>query len=69
VEAVKTAHDREMVVIAVTGKDGGQLSSLSLLKDGDIELRVPSNSTARIQEVHLVITHCLCDLIDTQLFG
>lgn len=69
VEAIRAAHDREMIVIAVTGKDGGQLFSQSLLNENDIELRVPSNSTARIQEVHLVITHCLCDLIDFQLFG
>lgn len=68
-EAIKAAHDREMSVIAVTGKDGGQLASQSLLLETDIELRVPSDSTARIQEVHLVITHCLCDLIDYQLFG
>jgi D-sedoheptulose 7-phosphate isomerase len=67
VEAIKVAHDRGLIVIAVTGKDGGQLNAL--LKENDIELRVPSNSTARIQEVHLVITHCLCDLIDFQLFG
>jgi len=69
IEAIKAAHDRDMTVITVTGKDGGQLSSLSLLNDQDIELRVPSNSTARIQETHLLITHCLCDLIDYQLFG
>ena len=67
VAAIKVAHDRGLNVIAVTGKDGGQLDAL--LKENDIELRVPSNSTARIQEVHLVITHCLCDLIDFQLFG
>jgi len=69
IEAVKAAHDRDMVVIAVSGKDGGQLDALALLNENDIELRVPSDSTARIQEVHLLITHCLCDLIDTQLFG
>ncbi len=69
IDAIKAAHDRDMTVITVTGKDGGQLSSLSLLNDQDIELRVPSNSTARIQETHLLITHCLCDLIDYQLFG
>ncbi len=69
IEAIKAAHDRDMTVITITGKDGGQLSSLSLLKDHDIELRVPSHSTARIQETHLLITHCLCDLIDYQLFG
>ncbi|ORU89908.1 MAG: phosphoheptose isomerase [Cycloclasticus sp. symbiont of Poecilosclerida sp. M] len=66
-EAVKIAHDREVKVIAVTGKDGGELAPL--LQEGDIEIRVPSNSTARIQEVHLLVTHCLCDLIDFQLFG
>ena len=63
------AHDRGMSVIVVTGKDGGTIAAENLLQQGDIELRVPSQSTARIQEVHLVITHCLCDLIDFQLFG
>jgi len=69
VEAIKAAHDRDMVAIIVTGKDGGEIASQELLNETDIELRVPSNSTARIQEVHLVVTHCLCDLIDFQLFG
>ena len=69
VEAIKAAHDRDMIVILVSGKDGGKVSALSLIDSNDIELRVPSMSTARIQEVHLVITHCLCDLIDCQLFG
>ncbi len=67
VKAVSTAHDKDISVIALTGKDGGTLSAI--LGEEDIELRVPSNSTARIQEVHLLITHCLCDLIDHQLFG
>jgi len=67
VSAVKTAHDKEMTVIALTGKDGGSVGSI--LSETDIEIRVPSASTARIQEVHLLITHCLCDLIDQQLFG
>ncbi len=67
VSAVKTAHDKEITVIALTGKDGGALASI--LNESDIEIRVPSESTARIQEVHLLITHCLCDLIDQQLFG
>jgi D-sedoheptulose 7-phosphate isomerase len=58
-----------MIAIIVTGKDGGEIAAQSLLNANDIELRVPSNSTARIQEVHLVVTHCLCDLIDYQLFG
>jgi len=66
-KAVNTAHDKNMTVIALTGKDGGMLAGL--LNDADIEIRVPSQSTARVQEVHLLITHCLCDLIDHQLFG
>lgn len=65
--AVSAAHDRDMTILAMTGKDGGPLSPL--LRESDVEIRVPSDSTARIQEVHLVITHCLCDLIDLQLFG
>lgn len=65
--AVEAAHDREMNVIALTGKDGGSL--VGKLAGADTEVRVPENSTARIQEVHLLVIHCLCDLIDTQLFG
>ena len=67
IKAITTAHDKEMCIIAMTGKDGGTVASQ--LKETDVELRVPSNSTARIQEVHLLISHCLCDLIDHQLFG
>ncbi len=67
IKAVKAAHDRDMVVIALSGKDGGALAGA--LNEVDIEIRVPSWSTARIQEVHLLISHCLCDLIDQQLFG
>ncbi|MGX2042016.1 phosphoheptose isomerase [Methylocaldum sp. MU1018] len=65
--AVTSAHDRDMSVLALTGRDGGALAPLLL--ETDIEIRVPSETTARIQEVHLLITHCLCDLIDHQLFG
>lgn len=65
--AVTAAHDRDMTVIALTGRDGGALAPL--LNDSDIEIRIPSPSTARVQETHLIITHCLCDLIDNQLFG
>jgi len=67
VQAIEAAHDRGMSVIALTGKDGGAMAQR--LGEGDVELRVPSDSTARIQEVHLLIIHCLCDLIDRQLFG
>ncbi len=65
--AIDAAHDQEMRVILASGKDGGPAGSS--LVDGDIELRVPSSSTARIQESHLTIIHCLCDLIDCHLLG
>jgi D-sedoheptulose 7-phosphate isomerase len=65
--AIDAAHDQDMRVILATGMDGGQAGKT--LKDVDIELRVPSLSTARIQESHLVIIHCLCDLIDCHLLG
>jgi D-sedoheptulose 7-phosphate isomerase len=65
--AIDAAHDREMSVIALSGKSGGDMTSrLSL---NDIEIRVPSESTARIQEVHLLVIHCICDLVDHQLLG
>lgn len=66
-KAVTAAHERDMSVIALTGKDGGALAPL--LRETDLELRIPSERTARIQEMHLLLTHCLCDLIDHQLFG
>ncbi|MDD5033210.1 MAG: phosphoheptose isomerase [Methylococcaceae bacterium] len=65
--AVTAAHDRDMTVIALSGRDGGTLAPL--LSFTDVEIRVPSQSTARVQETHLIVTHCLCDLIDHQLFG
>ena len=67
IAAIQAAHEKGMSVIALSGNSGGKLPSI--LKDTDIEIRVPSNSTARIQEVHLLILHCLCDLIDQQLLG
>ncbi len=65
--AVVAAHERRMRVIALTGRDGGRMAQL--YRDGDVELRVPSRVTARIQEVHLLVIHCMCDLIDHTLFG
>jgi len=65
IHAIKAAHDRKMSVVVLSGRDGGSISSL--LTEQDIEIRVPSTSTARIQEVHILIIHCLCDLIDQQL--
>lgn len=64
--AVNAAHHREMKVIALTGRDGGEIATL--LTTNDIKIQVPSESTARIQETHLLIIHCLCDIIDCQLF-
>jgi len=67
VQAIHAAHNKKMQVIALTGKDGGE--SAKILQDSDVEIRVPSESTARIQEVHLLVIHCLCDLVDNQLFN
>jgi D-sedoheptulose 7-phosphate isomerase len=67
IRAIDMAHDRGMRVVALTGRDGGEMTG-ALDKD-DVEIRVPSDRTARIQEVHLLIIHCLCDLIDQRLFA
>ena len=67
VHAIDAAHDRDMRVVALTGREGGQVSDL--IHEEDIELRVPSWSTARIQEIHLIIIHSICDLIDRRLLG
>lgn len=66
-EAIKTAHERGVSVIALTGADGGKMKSLLL--DSDIALCVNNSMTPRVQETHLLIIHCLCALIDYQLFG
>ncbi len=65
--ALDAAHDKNMRVLLLSGKDGGPAAKT--LRSSDIELRVPSDSTARIQESHLTIIHCLCDLIDNHLLG
>lgn len=67
VQAIQAAHEKNMAVIALNGRDGGNISSL--LDSTDKELRVPSNSRGRIHEIHLLIIFCLCDFIDEQLFG
>ena len=67
IRAVKAAHERSMRVVALTGRDGGSVAEV--LQTGDVEIRVPATRTARIQEVHLVVIHCLCDLIDKTLLG
>jgi phosphoheptose isomerase len=65
--AVTAAQSRDMRVVALSGKDGGLFPTT--LGRKDIELRVPSDSTARVQEVHILLVHCLCDLIDFRLLG
>lgn len=65
--AAEAALEREMRIVALTGKDGGQLAKM--LTDADVHINVPHNRTARIQEVHLVTIHCICDGIDVALFG
>lgn len=60
--AIYAAHSKGMKIIALTGKEGGDMARI--LKEDDVELRVPSQNTARIQEVHLLIIHCICDYID-----
>lgn len=66
VQAIRAAQQRELKIVALTGRDGGIVPSL--LKANAVEIRVPAQSTARIQEVHLLIIHCLCDFIDHRLF-
>ena len=71
VEAIRAARDNDLRVVALTGKDGGEIGRM--LRDFDsgsnVHLCVPSERTARIQEVHTLIVHCLCDGIDCLLLG
>ena len=67
VAAAHAAHESQMVVVALTGRNGGKLGEILL--PTDIQICVPAQSTARIQEVHLLTLHCLCDAIDCLLMG
>ncbi|REL30727.1 phosphoheptose isomerase [Thalassotalea euphylliae] len=66
IKAIEAAVARDMPIIALTGRDGGDIAGL--LGENDVEIRVPSPRTARIQEVHLLVIHCLCEIIDSTLF-
>lgn len=66
IKAIESAVSRDMPIIALTGCDGGDIPGL--LGEHDVEIRVPSARTARINEVHLIVLHCLCEIIDTTLF-
>lgn len=65
--AIEVAHSRDMVVVALTGKGGGKMTTL--LRETDVHICVPHDRTARIQEVHLLSIHCICDGVDAQLLG
>jgi D-sedoheptulose 7-phosphate isomerase len=65
--AIAAAHEREMRVVALTGRGGGEIGKL--LAAEDVNICVPHSQTARIQEVHLLTVHCLCDGIDSMLLG
>ncbi len=65
--AVEAAHAKEMTVIALTGRNGGKMAAL--LTETDVHICVPHERTARIQEVHILALHCLCDAVDLQLLG
>jgi D-sedoheptulose 7-phosphate isomerase len=65
--AVDAAHERDMVVIGLTGRGGGKMTHS--LKDTDVHICVPHERTARVQEVHLLTLHCICDAVDAQLLG
>ncbi len=67
IEAIEAAHEREMKVVALTGKGGGRITER--LGAEDVHICVPADRTARIQEVHLLTLHCLCDGIDSLLLG
>lgn len=67
IEAIRAANEYDIAVIALTGKDGGLIEQE--LNSNSVEIRVPSNVTARIQEVHLLVIHILCELLDLQLLG
>lgn len=67
VAAITAAHERNMRVVVLTGRDGGKMAAM--LKPGDINICVPAKVTARIQETHLLCLHCICDGIDHIMFG
>ena len=67
VEAIVAAHERDMRVVALTGRDGGKITHA--LRETDVHICVPHERTARIQEVHILALHCICDGVDAQLLG
>jgi D-sedoheptulose 7-phosphate isomerase len=67
ITAIEAAHEREMTVVALTGRGGGKIGQM--LRETDVHICVPHERTARIQEVHILALHCICDGVDAQLLG
>ena len=65
--AIEAAHEREMVVVGLSGRGGGKMNHA--LGDTDVHICVPHDRTARVQEVHILALHCICDAVDAQLLG
>ena len=65
--AIEAAHERDMTIVALTGRGGGKIGQM--LRETDVHICVPNDRTARIQEVHLLAIHCVCDGVDAQLLG
>lgn len=65
--AIEAAHERDMVVVGLSGRGGGKMTLA--LRDTDVHICVPHERTCRIQEVHILALHCLCDAVDAQLLG
>ncbi len=67
VEAIRAAHAGGLTVIALTGRDGGAMAKM--LREGDHHLNVAHPRTMRVQEIHLLAIHCLCEVVDNLLYG
>jgi D-sedoheptulose 7-phosphate isomerase len=67
IEAIRAAHAKDMVVIALTGRDGGAMGKM--LRPNDFHLNVSHPRTMRIQEIHLLVIHCLCEVVDNVIYG
>jgi D-sedoheptulose 7-phosphate isomerase len=67
IAAIRSAHARGMRVIALTGRDGGEMGRM--LRENDFHLNVEHPRTMRVQEIHLLVVHCLCEVVDNVIFG
>jgi D-sedoheptulose 7-phosphate isomerase len=67
VEAMRAAHAKDLAVIALTGRDGGEMGRM--VRPGDFHLNIAHPRTMRVQEMHLTVIHCLCEVVDNVIFG